>query len=191
MAKHPDNPEQGIFASHMHCLQKSLDARAENVLVFEDDVFFQKYNPRIIGAVSHTLQLVTNWNALFLGCMTSGSQKTGHKNLVQITYRCLAHAYALNRPFVQEIVQQTWSNIPFDEVLRRHNRDFYAIYPMCAFQGPASSDNKTVVIDRIRRICGGLLFIQKVNEFYQNNKFILYFSVIVLLALVVSVLILW
>ncbi len=185
VAKHPDNPEQGIFESHLHCLQKSIDAQAETILVFEDDVLFQRYSPRIVGEVSHTLQVLPNWNALFLGCITSGSQKTGQKNLVKITYRCLAHAYALNRPFAQEIVKQKWCDIPFDEVLRRHNRDFYAVYPMCAFQGPASSDNKTMAIDRTRRICGGLLFVQKVNEFYQNHKRILQFSVIFLLALVV------
>lgn len=188
VTKHPDNPEQGIFESHLHCLQKSLEAQAKNILVFEDDVLFQGYNPRIVGEVGQTLQLLANWNALFLGCMTSGSQKTGQQNLVKITYRCLAHAYALNRPFIEEIVRQTWCDIPFDEVLRRHNRDFYALYPLCAFQGPASSDNKTVVIDRLRRLCGGLLFIQKMNELYQNHKLILYFSIIVLLALVVPAL---
>ena len=191
MAKHPDNPEHGIFISHMHCLQKGLDAGAENILVFEDDVVFQRYTPGLIPAVTHALQLLADWNALFLGGITSGSQKTGHKNLVRVTYRCLAHAYALNRLFAQEIAQLTWSDIPFDEVLRRHNRDFYAVYPMCAFQGPASSDNKTVAIDRIRRICGGLLFIQTINEFYQNHRRILQFSLLFLFALAVLALIVW
>jgi predicted transcriptional regulator len=44
---------------------------------------------------------------------------------------------------------------------------------MCAFQGLAGSNKQTVITDRMRRIFGGLPFIQKVNEFYQNHKVIL------------------
>lgn len=177
VAKHLENPEQGIFESHMHCLKKGLTAKARNILVFEDDILFQKFNPDTLRHGCSNMALVANWNALFLGCITDGSWQTGQKNLVKITYRCLAHAYALNRAFAQKIVQQTWNNIPFDELLRRHNTDFYALYPMCAFQGPARSDNRTLVIDRMRRICGGLPFIQKANEFYQNHKVLLQFLV--------------
>jgi len=181
VAKHPDNPEQGIFDSHMHCLNKGLAAKARNILIFEDDILFQRFNPDVLRNACHNMGLVANWNALFLGCITDGSGKTGQKNLVKITYRCLAHAYALNRSFAQKIVMEMWDNIPFDELLRRHNKDFYALYPMCAFQWPASSDNRTLVIDRIRRICGGLPFIQKANEFYQNHKVILQFFAFFLL----------
>jgi hypothetical protein len=34
----------------------------------------------------------------------------------------------------------------------------------------ASSDNETVWIDRVRNLCGGLPFIQRCNEIYQNHK---------------------
>ncbi len=192
VAKHPENPEKGIFESHMHCLNKGITAKARNILVFEDDILFQRCNSDVLRDVCHNLELVDNWNALFLGCITDGSGKTGQKNLVKITYRCLAHAYALNRSFAQKIVRETWSNIPFDELLRRHNKDFYALYPMCAFQGPASSDNRTLVIDRMRRICGGLPFIQKANEFYQNHKMILqFFAFFLLLVLVLLAFKVW
>ncbi len=192
VAKHPDNPEKGIFESHMRCLHMGLAAHAENILVFEDDVLFQRFDPHTLAAVCHTMQLIPNWNALFLGCITEGSQKTGHKNLVKITYRCLAHAYALNRSFAHEIVRESWHDIPFDELLRRHNIDFFGLYPMFAFQGPARSDNRTVVIDRLRRICGGLHFIQKINEVYQNNKvFLQFFALSLLLALALLAVKVW
>ena len=186
--KHPENPEKGIFESHMHCLQEGLAASARNILIFEDDVHFRRLDPRVLGEVCRSMVLVPDWNALFLGCITDGSRKTGQKNLVKITYRCLAHAYALNRSFAEKIVQERWNNIPFDELLRRHNCEFYALYPMCAFQGRAGSDNRTVVIDRVRRICGGLPFIQKANEFYQNHKVLVRLvTLLFLLALVVRI----
>jgi hypothetical protein len=173
VAKHPVNREKGIFQSHMICLKKGLKENARHILIFEDDVFFQGFDALVLREVCSSLDSAGRWNALFLGCITDGSKKDQKRHLAKITYRCLAHAYALNRPFAEEIVQHGWSGIPFDELLRRHNSGFYALYPMCAFQGLAGSDNQTVAIDRMRRIFGGLPFIQKMNEFYQNHKAVL------------------
>ena len=41
---------------------------------------------------------------------------------------------------------------------------------MCAFQRLTSSDNKTVWLDRVRNLFGGLAIIQRCNEIYHNNK---------------------
>jgi GR25 family glycosyltransferase involved in LPS biosynthesis len=191
VAKHPVNPEEGIFQSHMICLNKGLKEKARRILIFEDDVFFQGIDVQALHEACNYLDSATKWNALFLGCITDGSKKTPIRKLTKITYRCLAHAYALNRPFAKHIVQQTWSGIPFDELLRRHNSEFYALYPMCAFQGLAGTDNQTVVIDRMRRIFGGLPFIQKANELYQNHKMVLLALMAVLLVLVFLTLRLW
>jgi len=191
VTKHPINREKGIFQSHMNCLDRGLKEKAQNILIFEDDVFFQSIDLQALQEVCTCLDSTINWNALFLGCITSGSSKTGKKNLVKITYRCLAHAYVLNRPFAKRIAQESWNGIPFDELLRRHNTDFYALHPMCAFQGLAGTDNQTVVIDWMRRLFGGLPFIQKVNEFYQNHKVVLLALLAVLLVFVILTFTLW
>lgn len=169
VAKHPTNREKGIFQSHMKCLTKGLDSGARNILVFEDDVFFRKVDPHALKRACDYLENIDNWNSLFLGCMIDGSSRTGEKSLMKITHRTLAHAYALNRPFAQKLVQKKWSGIPFDEFLRHHNENYYALYPMCAFQGLSGTDNQRVAIDRIRRLFGGLPFIQKMNELYHNH----------------------
>ena len=170
VTRHPENREKGIFQSHMHCLEQGLKEGAGNILVFEDDVFFQGFDAPALCEACIFLNGSTNWKALFLGCITGGSRKTETKSLVKINYRCLAHGYALNRPFAKRIVREEWRGIPFDDLLRRHSTDFYALYPMCAFQGLSGSDNQTVVIDWMRIFFGGLPFIQKTNEFYQNHK---------------------
>ena len=41
---------------------------------------------------------------------------------------------------------------------------------MCAFQDGFTSDNPGVPLVRIRRLFGGLAWIQKANEWYQNHK---------------------
>jgi GR25 family glycosyltransferase involved in LPS biosynthesis len=157
----------------MSCLKKGLKDNARRILIFEDDVFFGRFDDHVLLTACSSLDSDGRWNGLFLGCITDGSRKDKERKLAKITYRCLAHAYALNAPFASHIVQQQWSGIPYDELLRRHGTKFYALFPMCAFQGLAGSDNQTVVIDRVRRMFGGLPFIQKANEFYQNNKMIL------------------
>ncbi len=188
---HPTNREEGIFQSHMICLNKGLNEKARHILIFEDDVFFQEAKTEALPEVCRYLGAAVTWDALFLGCITDGSKRIEKMPLAKITYRCLAHAYALNQSFAEEIVRQSWNGVPFDEVLRRHNREFYAVYPMCAFQGLAGSDNQTMVIDRLRRIFGGLPFIQKANELYRNHQVVLFIPAAGLLFLALLACKLW
>jgi hypothetical protein len=170
VTRHPENREQGIFESHMLCLKRALAAGAQHILIFEDDVFFRDFDSRALAEACAHLERLATWDGLFLGGITSGSRQTEVKSLVRIKYRCLSHAYALNAPMARHIVREEWSGIPYDGLLRRMNGDFFAIYPMFALQGLSESDNQTVAIDRIRRLFGGLPFIQKMNEIYQNHK---------------------
>lgn len=172
VVRHPENPEQGIFESHLLCLEKGLDAGARHILIFEDDVFFSKFDAQTLDAAC--LQLArTAWNAFALGCITSGSSKTPCRSLVSIRYRCLTHAYALSSDFAARIVREKWQGEPYDMLLRKQCAKwsgYFALYPMCAFQGLSGTDNQTVRIDKLRRLFGGLPFIQRMNEFYQNHK---------------------
>jgi GR25 family glycosyltransferase involved in LPS biosynthesis len=170
VARHPQNREMGIFESHKMCLQKGLAAGAQHILIFEDDVYFRGFDPHALAECCAALDRLPVWNSLFLGAITSGSKRMAIRPLVRVRYRCLAHAYALNAAMAQRIVRQVWSGIPYDGLLRSQNDEGYAICPMCAFQGLSASDNQTVAIDRFRRLLGGLGFIQKMNELYQNHK---------------------
>ncbi len=189
VATHPEDREKGIFESHMLCLKKGLAAGAKHILIFEDDIVFRHFDRRILAEACAALGRFPTWNALFLGCLTSGSQKLAG-SLATIKYRCLAHAYALKAPFAERLVQQPWQGVPYDGVLRRCATDFFAIYPMSAFQGGAETDNQTMTIDRIRRFFGGLVLIQQMNEFYQNHKSLvvaMHLAIFLALILLVSV----
>jgi hypothetical protein len=161
---------QGIYSSHMLCLQKGLAAGARKILIFEDDILFCGFNASRLSEACHFLEKSGQWHAFFLGCMTNGSDKSETPAIRKIRFRCLAHAYAVNRPYALQLVEEKWCGLPFDELLRRRQDRFYALYPMCAFQGLAGSDNRTVLLNRLRTFFGGLPFLQKFNENYQNNK---------------------
>ncbi len=169
--KQHKNPEKGIFESHMNCLKKGLQAGSAHILIFEDDILIRQSHPHVLIEAVTFLKNNPNWNAFFLGAIISKMQKTCTRSVVTIRFRCLAHAYALNRPFAQYLVQQPWNDIPFDDLLKQQCKNFFALSPMIAFQSDASSDNQTIILDRLRRSFGGLPFIQKSNEFYQRYKF--------------------
>lgn len=168
--KHHDNPEEGIFESHRSCLKKGLHAGAKHILIFEDDVFFKNYQPNKLIDGVHFLKNTQDWDGFFLGAISNKITRSDIKSVVKIQYTCLAHAYALNRPFAELLVKEAWDNIPYDNLLQKRGREFYALSPMIAYQGVASSDNKTIFLDRTRRLFGGLPFIQRMNELYQQYK---------------------
>ena len=41
---HPSNVEQGMYESHMTCLHKGLEDGAKSIVVFEDDVIFDRFD---------------------------------------------------------------------------------------------------------------------------------------------------
>ncbi len=183
VSKNRENPEKGIFESHQQCLRKGLASRAETILIFEDDVFFQRFSDDLLTTACNYLRSVASWDVLVLGGISSGSSTTPVRNLVRIRYRCLAHAYGVNKPFAQALVEKKWERTPWDEMLRLSGGRFYALFPMCAFQRKERSDNRTVVIDRTRRLFGGLAFIQWANELYQNHKLLAIFTPVLIVLL--------
>jgi len=170
VARDEEDPARGIFRSHQRCLSLGLAAGARHILIFEDDVFFRDCNQERLREACRFLRETGEWDAFFLGCLTSGSQPAGQEAVVRVRYRCLAHAYALNRPFAERIAREPWQGVPIDGLLHVVGGQFFALRPMCAFQGLATSDNNTVWIDHLRTLFGGLPLIQQGNELYHNNR---------------------
>jgi GR25 family glycosyltransferase involved in LPS biosynthesis len=164
--RHPDDCEQGIYESHLTCIKNGIEAGAGRILIFEDDIVFDRFSSSGLKDSIDFLSQHPTWSALFFGCLVAGARKTRYKNILKIKYRSLTHAYVLSRKFAQVLVQRPWQKIAYDEFLQSFNHEFYAVYPAFAFQGDSSSDNpKYLWLDKIRRLCGGLKGIQKGNEF--------------------------
>jgi GR25 family glycosyltransferase involved in LPS biosynthesis len=186
---HPSNIEQGMYESHMTCLRKGLEADAESIVVFEDDVIFDHFDAAHFDHCLQFLRTNPSWKVLLLGALIRSSRKTVNPFIQKVRYQSLAHAYALNRPYAETLAYQPWRGIVIDTIFRPLDNDIYAVYPMFAFQNDFNSDNdkKYKGLERFRRLCGGLERIQKTNEFYQRHKFgiITAHIVIVLLLLIV------
>lgn len=169
--RHPHNCEEGIYESHMACIKNGLQAGADNIVIFEDDILFDRFSPASLRNSVSFLSGIDRWNALFFGCLVSGSRRTENNSVLKIKYRCLAHGYALNRRFAELLVKTPWQETPYDYLLRSFNEGFYAVYPSFAFQSNSLTDNfKKIGLDRFRRLCGGLRRVQKWNEFYHRYR---------------------
>ena len=171
--KHPFNQEQGIYESHLLCLRRALEAGAAHILILEDDILFNGFRPEALRGALAGLAGAKGWDLFFLGCLVSRSQKTENPNLLRIRYSALTHAYGINRAFAETVLKTPWADIPYDLFLRRAPQKAYALYPAFAFQSNARTDNRLLFLERFRRVCGGLAWIQKNNERYHRHKFTL------------------
>ena len=168
--RHPFDVEQGIYESHMACLRKGLEAGAERIVVFEDDILFDRFNPERFQQCTRFLSNHPDWKVLLLGALIRSSQKTEEPAVQKVGYQSLAHAYALNRSCAEALAYQAWRGIAYDVLFRPLTDGVYAVKPMFAFQGDAATDNKYRLLDQARRVCGGFERIQKGNEFYYCHK---------------------
>jgi len=169
--KHPYDCEEGIYSSHLACIKKGIQAGASRMVIFEDDVRFERFDPSNLKNCVDFLSSNPCWNALFFGCLVSGSKRIKSRSVVKVKYRCLAHAYVLNRRFAEILAAKPWQKIAFDELLKGLQEEFYAIYPSFAFQSNSPTNNDRYwLLDRFRRLCGGLRRIQKWNELFSRHK---------------------
>jgi len=184
--KHPQNIEQGIFESHLTCLAKGIRAGADTIVVFEDDILFERFNPANLKNSIDFLSTSPLWNALYFGCLVSGSKKTQTRSILKIKYRCLTHAYVFSRKFAESLVKIPWQETAFDDLLRSLNDEFYAIYPSFAFQSNLRSDNsRFLALDKFRRLFGGLRRLQKGNELFHRHRTLVILLHIIIIMLII------
>ena len=187
---HPSNIEQGMYESHMTCLRKGLEAGAERIVVFEDDIIFDRFDAEHFQQCIQFLEKKTDWKVLLLGALIRSSRKTDNPFVQKVGYHSLAHAYALKRSYAETLAYQPWRGIVVDMLFRPLEKDIYAVYPMFAFQNnfPSDNDKKYKWLERFRRLCGGMKQIQIANEFYRRHTFgVIAVHVVIILSVLILI----
>ncbi|MFO7985991.1 MAG: glycosyltransferase family 25 protein [Desulfatiglandaceae bacterium] len=186
--KHPSDCEQGIYESHMMCMEKGLKTGAKRILIFEDDVVFDGFRSEQLEQCVDFLARHPWWNLFFWGCMVKKSRRTNNRAVMEVEYQCLSHAYGVNRKFAETLVQIPWQGVPFDDLIRNLKPDhLYAACPALAFQSSSPSDNERfLALDRFRRLCGGLKRLQKMNELYHRHKMMIIAGHLVILGIIMG-----
>ena len=65
--KHPVDCEQGIYESHILCMEKGIRALSGNIVIFEDDIIFDRFNPDTLEKCIDFLATSADWKIMFLG----------------------------------------------------------------------------------------------------------------------------
>jgi GR25 family glycosyltransferase involved in LPS biosynthesis len=112
--RHPFNVEQGMYESHITCLRKGLEAGAERIVVFEDDIVFDRFDAERFKQCTQFLVEHPDWKVLLLGALIRSSRRTTNPFIQKVGYQSLAHAYALNRPYAETVAYQPWQGVIID-----------------------------------------------------------------------------
>jgi len=169
--KHPTNSEEGIFNSHMACLRAALATSPQRIVIFEDDILFRRFSPKILNDAIDFMKSDADWQLFFFGCFVKSSRKTAWPSVLRVKYRCAAHAYVIHRNFAERLIEIPWQGIAYDDLLRSLDTGhFYACYPTFGFQSGSSTDNdKTATLDRLIRLLGGSPRLQRWDEFSKRH----------------------
>lgn len=188
--KNIENPEKGIFDSHIACIRKGLQADASRILIFEDDIVFDRFDTDTLSHCIDFMSVSEEWNILHFGCIVRGSRKTANPSVLEISYRALTHAYVIHKRFAQMLEKIPWQGVPYDGVLAKYDGQ-YAAYPSFAFQSNSPTDNDNLIrLDKFRRALGGMKRIQKHNELFHRRKiYIITINIVILVLLLM--LLLW
>lgn len=171
--KRRDNPEQGIYESHLLCMQRGLAHGARRILIFEDDVVFLHCSAERLGELVRFMQEHSCWDMFFLGCMVRRCRKLPGLAVAHIGYRSLTHAYAITREYAELLTRKyPWHQVAYDDFLRDLKSErMYMACPAIAFQSDSPSDNDPYLpLDRMRRLFGGLLVLQRLDQWYHRYR---------------------
>ncbi len=188
--KQRDNPEQGIYESHLLCMRKGLSCGARHLLIFEDDVLFRRCSAERLAQLVDFMQGHASWDMFFLGCMVRRCRKLPGLPVAHIGYRSLTHAYAITSEYAESLTRQhPWNQVAYDDFLRDLQSEcMYMACPAVAFQSDSPSDNDPYLhLDRMRRIWGGLLLLQRFDQWYHRFRW----PLIALHVLVVAACLFW
>ena len=172
-ARHPNGATQGIYESHLICLQKGIEAGARRFLIFEDDVVFANFSAAAVQNISNFVVSSEDFRILFLGCLVKKSWPSDFPMIRGIAMQALTHAYAISDDFAAAIVRDhPWRGQPYDDFLRGlPQKGFYTLCPAIAFQSDSRSDNTPyLALDLLRRALGGLARLQRLNEFFHCHR---------------------
>jgi hypothetical protein len=186
--KHPTNAEHGNFIAQMKALRAGVDAGAQIIAIFEDDIILDRLTVKKLKDAARFVHSDEEWNILFLGCFVKWSRRTPWRSIIKIRFRSLTHGYIIRREFAVKLLQIPWPGRCLDDLIESMNDPgVYAVYPSIAFQSNSRTDNdKQIFNDRFRRALGGLRPLQKWNEFATLHFRLLIVVHAIILALMIS-----
>lgn len=152
----PLGGHHGCFTSHLQVLQKGIDYfnKDENnfILIMEDDVYFECNVGKIQQLCDSLITLNGDW-CCCLGYFSTSVATFVNKNIISLNVCNCAHAYIVPIRTAKKLVLMKWNNVPYD-IAWHKEVNFYAPYPMIAYQLDHPSSISSDVIDSCMKTIG-------------------------------------
>lgn len=98
----------GCRESHLNIIKKAKEEKLNNVLIFEDDVFFIDDNIKFISKTLEDLKNI-DWDLFYLGATVDPNVGFMNKitdNIFKTNFAYTTHAYAINSKIFDKILDQ-------------------------------------------------------------------------------------
>lgn len=139
------SPEQCVKASgssHRNIIQQAKDRNLDNILIFEDDIFFKPDGIKNIELALKSLQK-RNWDIFYFSCnIFDKNLKLVDTNLLLVDGCYCVHAYAINKQAYDKVLKYNpETDPPIDAYLTVNPFEKYSAYPLTVSQYDSISDN--------------------------------------------------
>lgn len=138
-------PQTCVIASgesHRNIIQYAKDKDLNNILIFEDDVFFKPGGMTIIEESLESLSKV-DWDVYYFSSnIFDNPLKLVGENLLRVDGCYCVHAYAVNKKAYDRLLKYNpHTDVPVDAYITSSPFNKYAGYPLAVSQYDSVSDN--------------------------------------------------
>jgi len=132
-----ENPRRGCALSHLACIEQARRAGCLNVLIFEDDIRWRIWDPKLLEKAVTVLKKDNLWELFYLGGRLQRQATVISPEIVE-SRLWSTHAYAVSHRAYDRIAG---FKLPIDVWYSRNFRS-YCLRPMMAVQAKGFSDIK-------------------------------------------------
>jgi len=188
----PSGGVYGCFESHINIIKEGLTHLNEYdyLLIMEDDVYFESNDCHLLKSIECFLKTLNNkklW-CCCLGYLTDTMIYKVNSNMVKLKRCACTHAYIIPKQTAIKLSQLKWNHQPIDHAWIDVIEQFYAPYPMIAFQKDHISSISKSGFTNFLLTNIGFKKLAKMNELW-NHHCTLFYSLLIIT--IVSLIILY
>ena len=141
--KTPQNCVIASGKSHRNIIEYAYNNDLENILIFEDDVFFKEGAEELIEKSLDSLSKIDNWDVYYFSAnIFDNPINLIDDNLMYIHGCYCVHAYAVNKQAYEKMLKYDPEvDVPIDAWIYQNNFIKYGGYPLLISQIDSVSDN--------------------------------------------------
>jgi GR25 family glycosyltransferase involved in LPS biosynthesis len=141
--KTPENCVIASGTSHRNIIQYAYEKGLDNVLIFEDDIFFKDGVIGFLEKSLDSLSKINNWDIYYMSANVFDNPLNLIDDNLMVIHGCYCvHAYAINKRAYERVLKYDPKvDVPIDAWLTHNSFSKYGGWPLLVSQIDSISDN--------------------------------------------------